>query len=65
MDADAGGWWRPAWVGTVTSIFVRSARRTSCRAAADRCDRTAPGPPANTAAMKWPLRLSNDLGTSE
>jgi hypothetical protein len=53
---------RPA---TVTSIRTPPAGLSLCSAAADRWERTAPGPHARTAAIQCPSRLSSSRGTSE
>ena len=59
------GWLRPVRPATVTSIRVRLVALSSCRAAAERWDSTAPGPQARTAAMYRPSRLNNAAGDGE
>jgi hypothetical protein len=55
---------RPEWLGTITSMGLDGKRIMSQNAAADRCDKAAPGPQASTAASHLPSIFSHLGGTS-
>jgi hypothetical protein len=62
--ASMPGGCRPRRFGAVTSTGPRSASLRPHRAAAERCDKTAPGPPAKTAAIQRPSRESSECPTA-